>query len=339
MFNDRDSFKMHVQERIGKELISFGLCVFNGNVAEMRDSEGNTYFSSLKQKAISGAVNDARIQTAEAVKMGDIGENERQADTRIRLAEISNQSRIMTAEAKKLGDVGENEREAEAKIRLAEINAKRTEAENIRQQQIVKSKLELELVNIACKKDQETSRVMADMAPRKKHAELQAELNRLEGFQQTEFLRSTNMSKTVIEAEQTIKQAEAEAESMKKRADAQLYADQKKAEGIIAITQAQGEGLRNLLEGTDPDIVKYHLAIEHNLFEKLADKTAQAIQGLAPKLNIWTTGAGGSSPGTGGPTEAFGPLHSLFTSIPPMLSAVQSQTDVKMPSWMPNCNK
>jgi uncharacterized membrane protein YqiK len=61
MFGDRDSFKEHVQERIQKELLSFGLQVFNGNVAEMRDSEGNAYFSSLKQKAISGATNEARV--------------------------------------------------------------------------------------------------------------------------------------------------------------------------------------------------------------------------------------------------------------------------------------
>ena len=62
MFGDRDSFKVHVQERIQKELLNFGLQVFNGNVAEMRDSAGNAYFSSLKQKAISGATNDARVQ-------------------------------------------------------------------------------------------------------------------------------------------------------------------------------------------------------------------------------------------------------------------------------------
>lgn len=64
MFGDRDSFKEHVQERIGKELLSFGLQVFNGNVAEMKDSEGNAYFSSLKQKAIAGATHDARVQVS-----------------------------------------------------------------------------------------------------------------------------------------------------------------------------------------------------------------------------------------------------------------------------------
>jgi flotillin len=62
MFGDRDSFKEHVQERIQKELLSFGLKVYNGNVAEMKDTEGNAYFSSLKQKAIAGATHDARVE-------------------------------------------------------------------------------------------------------------------------------------------------------------------------------------------------------------------------------------------------------------------------------------
>jgi flotillin len=81
MFGDRDSFKEHVQERIQKELLSFGLQVFNGNVAEMKDSEGNAYFSSLKQKAISGATNDARVQVCRAPKHPNWGSPAREMHT------------------------------------------------------------------------------------------------------------------------------------------------------------------------------------------------------------------------------------------------------------------
>ena len=34
-------------------------------------------------------------------------------------------------------------------------------------------------------------------------------------------------------------------------------------------------------------------------------------------------------------SDAMSPLRNLFTSIPPMLDAVQTQTGVRMPSWMP----
>ena len=118
IFNGRDQFKMHVQEKVEKvppaaadlacnsafrasgepsmqrclpatlhlrprgatvpgltislaamiwaacaqELIPYGLSVTNANISELRDMPGddNRYFESLKQKAISGATNNAR---------------------------------------------------------------------------------------------------------------------------------------------------------------------------------------------------------------------------------------------------------------------------------------
>ena len=45
-----------------QELIPYGLSVTNANISELRDMPGddNRYFESLKQKAISGATNNAR---------------------------------------------------------------------------------------------------------------------------------------------------------------------------------------------------------------------------------------------------------------------------------------
>ena len=45
-----------------QELVHFGLSVTNANISELRDMPGddNRYFESLKQKAISGATNNAR---------------------------------------------------------------------------------------------------------------------------------------------------------------------------------------------------------------------------------------------------------------------------------------
>jgi flotillin len=56
---------------------------------------------------------------------------------------------------------------------------------------------------------------------------------------------------------------------------------------------------------------------------------ASAVQGLNPKINIWTTG------GAENAADAMAPLKNLFTSLPPMLEAVQEQTGMKLPSWMP----
>lgn len=60
-----------------------------------------------------------------------------------------------------------------------------------------------------------------------------------------------------------------------------------------------------------------------------AGEMAKALQGLNPKINIWSTGNGDNA------GDAMAPLKNLFTSLPPMLDAVQSQTGMKMPNWMP----
>ncbi len=61
-----------------------------------------------------------------------------------------------------------------------------------------------------------------------------------------------------------------------------------------------------------------------------AGEMATAVRGLSPKINIWTTGTTAE-----GAADAMAPLENLFTSLPPMLDAVQSQTGMKLPSWMP----
>ena len=128
------------------------------------DLSGNAYFSSLKQKAISGAVNDAR----EATKQGDMGE--RQSDAKIRLTELATQ-----------------------------VIAK----ENVRNQGNAKSNKDLELVKIECLREQEIKRVEGDIAPKKRETELQMELNRLEAEKQTEFLRATELAQTVVYTDET----------------------------------------------------------------------------------------------------------------------------------------
>jgi hypothetical protein len=61
------------------------------------------------------------------------------------------------------------------------------------------------------------------------------------------------------------------------------------------------------------DLVKFYLALDNKLFQDMAAKTAAAVHGLAPKINVWTQGEGGGS-------DCMGPLRNLFTSLPPMLA-------------------
>ena len=166
------------------------------------------------------------------------------------------------------------------------------------------------------------------MAPKKRDTELQTELNKLDAEKQAEFLRSTYLAKTIVEAEAVVKQAQGDAQAQRTKADANLYTAQQRALGIQATMNAQAEGIRTHLAVATPDLVKFYLSIENNLFEKMATKTAEAVQGMNPKINLWTTGKEGSG-------DVYKPLQQLFQSLPPMLDAVQSQTNVTLPSWMP----
>jgi uncharacterized protein YpiB (UPF0302 family) len=88
------------------------------------------------------------------------------------------------AQAQKVGDIGECESQAEARVRMAEVEAHVQAERNERQAQIAKADLAMNMVKIQCTKDEEMKRVDAEMAPKRREAELQTELNKLDGIKQ-----------------------------------------------------------------------------------------------------------------------------------------------------------
>lgn len=108
------------------------------------------------------------------------------------------------------------------------------------------------------------------------------ELNKLDGLNQIEYLKCTKLAEAGVSADAEVKLAEG-------KRQAQLYEEQKRAEGIAAVASAQSEALTNFLKLNDPDMIKYFLALERDLYPAMAEKTAEAIRGLNPKINIWNT--------------------------------------------------
>ena len=239
IFNDRDAFKMNIQVNVEKELIPWGLSVTNANVSELRDMPGeeNKYFASLQMKAISGATNDARVEVAEA---------------------------------KKRGDIGTATRDGEASVETTRINAANVTARNARQQEIERSNNQLRLVKLECEQEQAVRQKEAQMAPMNCEAILQTELNKLDAMKHLEFLRSTQFAKTTVESLANV--AEGRATATKLEADADLYKAQKEAEAILAKAQAQAEGLQRFMDTAEPELVKFFLGLERNLFVDMAQK-------------------------------------------------------------------
>ena len=74
IFTEREEFKKRIFRNIQGELDQFGLKIYNANVKELRDAPNSSYFESLSRKAHEGAINQARIDVAEAQRKGNVGE-------------------------------------------------------------------------------------------------------------------------------------------------------------------------------------------------------------------------------------------------------------------------
>src|SRR5436305_7708764 len=86
---------------------------------------------------------------------------------------------------------------------------------------------------------------------------------------------------------QATKVAEAQFFAKQKEAEAASYAKQKEAEGVLALANAYAH-LGEVLGGGD-NLLKY-LMLERGTYGELARANADAIRGLQPKINVWTTG-------------------------------------------------
>jgi flotillin len=78
------------------------------------------------------------------------------------------------------------------------------------------------------------------------------------------------------------------------------------------------------------------LMMQAGTYERLAAENAKAIQGLQPRINVWTTGGGGDGGGTAAADASLAPIQNLFKSLPPLFGAIQDQTGMTPPAWMVN---
>lgn len=83
---------------IQEELQQFGLKIYNANVKELRDAPQSNYFESLSRKAHEGAINQARVDVAEAQRLGNVGEAQRLGEQEREIAKINAQTAVQKTE-------------------------------------------------------------------------------------------------------------------------------------------------------------------------------------------------------------------------------------------------
>ncbi|GAM22805.1 hypothetical protein SAMD00019534_059800 [Acytostelium subglobosum LB1] len=333
MFADRDKFRNSVQDKIGVDLAKFGLQIYNANIEEMSDAQGNEYFKYRRQQALQGAVNQARVAVAEAKKLGDIGENERKAESRRRIAEVEAETVLVENDRRRMIA------ESETKLKLAQIDFEKSQRQSqieatlgVDQRQMELQK-ELEIKRL----DQQTSQHRANLMS-KTAIDVEAKIREAEGYAQATVKRAegdamakikaaegtatANVKMAEADAAVKIKSAEGESVSIKLLAEAQLEKDQKTGAGAKAQLLQEADGLTQF---NNNPLAPFYLGLKSGLYKELAEANAKAINGLQPKINIWNTGA------ADGQSNTFSPIQNLFQTLPPMLDVIQQQTDIKLP--------
>ncbi|PKY05276.1 hypothetical protein P168DRAFT_281601 [Aspergillus campestris IBT 28561] len=314
IFKERQEFRDRVIKNVQKELEQFGLCIYNANVKELQDTPGSEYFAFLSRKAHEGALNQAKIDVAEARMRGEIGEAEKKGRAKQEISKIDADTAVL-----------ETQRKAEKAKADSELMNRQTELDS-----------SVEMGKIAAKRQTEM-----------KDAELKRKVETLRAETELERLRANDVTKSKVARESSQQNADAAYYQQQKSADALLYTQKmeadaayyrqskeadatfhhqkREAEGILEMAKAYG-ALVDVLGG--PQTFLQYKMLETGTYEKLAMANAQAINGLQPKITSWNTGNGEGS------ADSLGPIRNLMQGLPPLLSTIHEQTGISPPSWM-----
>jgi len=224
-----------------------------------------------------------------------------------------NQSRVEVAQARMTGEIGESEKRGQTKQRISQIEAETAIKETIRKKEKAAAEADLKQRQIELNKNIQITTIEAQRIAESRDTELQRDIEIKRAETEYAKLQALDLTKMRITREKMEQQADAELYTAQKKADAQfysqkreaeayqlrmnveaeaeLYGKQKTAEGIKAVYQAQHEAFTKLKEafGSDAMLMKF-LMLEKGLFTDLAEANANAIKGLNPKINIWNTG-------------------------------------------------
>lgn len=348
IFNKRQIFKDKVIKCVQSELDQFGLKVYNANVKELQDMPGSQYFEFLSKKAHEGAQNQAKVDVANARMIGEVGEAERQGQTKQQIAKIHAQTAVLETERKIEKTAADSklksrEIEFERELNLERIKATRAAEERDFEllKTVEKKKAEKELERLRAtavtqaRIQKECAQEEADAAMYKmtKDADGKGYAQRLQA-EATYYQKTKDSDMGLYRVE---KEAVGDYHAKERAAQALLITKKCEAEALYIARQKEAAGLLDLAAaytalaeplGGSQGLLQY-LMLKEGVYERLADSSAKAIQGLQPKINVWTTGAGGE-----GNADPAAPIRNLFQAIPPVASALMDQTGMAPPAWL-----
>ena len=306
---DRDAFLELIQKNVGAEMRKVGLYLINVNIADITDE--SDYIDSIGKKAAATAVEQARVDVANAERDGAIGAAKADRAREIEVAE--NQ-----AEAEK----GRKAAEADQRVFVEQQEALAVSGENAAQAEIAQ-------VNADLSEAEASAKQRADIAT----ANAEAAIQRAFYSEEEERLKASEIVKENIVKQQVEIAADAEAERQRRvargEADAILAKYEAEAEGIQKVLDAKAQGYNNLVSSAsgDPKAAATLLMVEK--IEAMVSAQVEAIRNLKiDKITVWDSG---NSPDGSSATSNF--VSSLVQSLPP-IHDVAKMSGVELPDYL-----
>jgi len=306
---DRDAFLSLITQNVDQELRKFGLTQLNVNIVDITDE--SDYIESIGKKAAANAVENARVDVANAERDGAIGAAAADRDREIQVAD---------ANAKAM--MGRKEAEQRQRVYVEQQEAMAIAGENTAQAEIANANADLEEAKAHAKQ-------RADVAT----AQSEAEIQRASYFEEEERLRATEIVQVNIQKQQIEIAAEAEAERQRRiargEADAILAKYEAEAEGVQKVLEAKAQGYSNLIASAagDPKAAATLLMVEK--IESMVSAQVEAIRNLKiDKVTVWDSG--NNSDGSSA-TSNF--VSSLVQSLPP-IHDVAKMSGVELPDYL-----
>ena len=351
---DREKFLDLVNKNVSSEVNKIGLELINVNVRDITDESG--YIEALGRKAASEAINQAKVEVAEADRAGAIGhasadremqvqvaqqraesaagQKAAERDQRVKVAKFEAEGLSGEADARREQDIavaaqaalaaqGKKQAEMDQRIKVATLEASAVQGENEAKANIADYEASLAERRADAKRRGEVA--LAAASRDVLLAEKEQELARLE---------KTEIAQQMIARQKVEIDADAEAERIRRiargEADGVLAKYLAEAEGIRKVLEAKTAGYEGLLRvcGDRPDLAPALLLLEK--LPELVAEQVKAVQNLKiEKVTVWDSGATGAD-GTG-TTANF--LRSLAGALPP-IHELARQAGIEMPEML-----
>ena len=306
---DRDSFLELIQKNVGQEMRKVGLYLINVNIADITDE--SDYIESIGKKAASTAVEQARVDVANAERDGAIGKAEADRTREIQVAQNN-------AEAEK----GRKAAQADQRVFVEQQEAMAVGGENAAQAEIARANADLAEAEASAKQ-------RADVAT----AQAEAEIAKAKYDEEEQSLRASEIARETIAKQQVEIAAEAEAERQRRiargEADAILAKYEAEAEGVKQVLEAKAQGYSNLVSSAsgDPKAAATLLMVEK--IEEMVSAQTEAIRNLKiDKITVWDSG---NDKDGNSATSNF--VSSLVQSLPP-IHDVAKMSGVELPDYL-----